>query len=157
MIRDLNSTNGSFVNGKRIKKEKQLNNGDKVRLGTSVFEIELFTDEDAAEAVIPARGQEISLESVNSDDVPSLAVSRSNAKPASEVPWHDNVELDSKEPKEVVQEISEDAPEPPPEPPPEPAMEAASDDVQEISLCAIAMRHCPLCSFEQHFPLVFGA
>jgi pSer/pThr/pTyr-binding forkhead associated (FHA) protein len=40
-VEDLGSTNGTFVNGARISGSKQLAGGDKVRIGTTVFELRL--------------------------------------------------------------------------------------------------------------------
>lgn len=37
-VEDLGSTNGTFLNGKRLKKPRPLRNGDKIRLGDTVFE-----------------------------------------------------------------------------------------------------------------------
>src|SRR5690606_15948672 len=38
-VRDLGSTNGTFVNGERLRGEVMLNTGDKVRVGTLEFEV----------------------------------------------------------------------------------------------------------------------
>ena len=46
---DLESRNGTFVNGRRIKKPVQLKNGDKVRIGKTEFEVE---GEDAGRTVL---------------------------------------------------------------------------------------------------------
>ncbi|MEA2411073.1 MAG: hypothetical protein QOC77_1634, partial [Thermoleophilaceae bacterium] len=40
-VEDLGSTNGTFVNGARISGAKELANGDKVRIGTTVFELHM--------------------------------------------------------------------------------------------------------------------
>jgi hypothetical protein len=40
-VEDLGSTNGTFVNGARISAPKELANGDKVRIGTTVFELQI--------------------------------------------------------------------------------------------------------------------
>jgi pSer/pThr/pTyr-binding forkhead associated (FHA) protein len=47
-VRDLGSTNGTFVNGERLRGEVMLNTGDKVRVGTLEFEVVI--GEGAAEA-----------------------------------------------------------------------------------------------------------
>src|SRR5690606_17222944 len=38
-VRDLGSTNGTFVNGERLRGEVMLNTGDNVRVGTLEFEV----------------------------------------------------------------------------------------------------------------------
>ena len=61
MIVDLESSNGTFVNGDRVDKEQQLSNGDHVQLGGTMM---LFTDpaektpEDLSDKIdiVPARG-----------------------------------------------------------------------------------------------------
>jgi diguanylate cyclase (GGDEF)-like protein len=47
LIRDLNSTNGTMVNGQRLESERQLEEGDKIFLGQTVIK---FTMVDATEA-----------------------------------------------------------------------------------------------------------
>jgi pSer/pThr/pTyr-binding forkhead associated (FHA) protein len=47
-VRDLGSTNGTFVNGERLRGEVMLNTGDKVRVGTLEFEVAI--GEGAGEA-----------------------------------------------------------------------------------------------------------
>jgi Inner membrane component of T3SS, cytoplasmic domain len=48
-LRDLGSTNGTLVNGERIRKEVVLNAGDKVVIGNLEFELSIKTDEKVAE------------------------------------------------------------------------------------------------------------
>ena len=38
-IVDLNSTNGTFVNGQKVSGEKKLRSGDRVQLGSTVMEV----------------------------------------------------------------------------------------------------------------------
>ncbi|HHP51218.1 MAG TPA: FHA domain-containing protein [Moorella mulderi] len=38
-ITDLNSTNGTYVNGKRVQENEPLNHGDMVRIGTVIFKV----------------------------------------------------------------------------------------------------------------------
>ncbi|HEX2784826.1 MAG TPA: FHA domain-containing protein [Ilumatobacteraceae bacterium] len=40
MIEDLGSTNGTYVNGKRLTKPEQVTKGDRVQIGSTVFEVE---------------------------------------------------------------------------------------------------------------------
>jgi hypothetical protein len=40
LITDLNSTNGTFVNGKRLLEEKMLTSGDLIKIGPAVFKFE---------------------------------------------------------------------------------------------------------------------
>jgi pSer/pThr/pTyr-binding forkhead associated (FHA) protein len=40
MIEDLGSTNGTYVNGKRVDKPELLTKGDRVQIGGTVFEVE---------------------------------------------------------------------------------------------------------------------
>lgn len=40
MIEDLGSTNGTYVNGKRVSKAELLTKGDRVQIGSTVFEVE---------------------------------------------------------------------------------------------------------------------
>ena len=40
MIEDLGSTNGTYVNGKRVDKAEVLTKGDRVQIGSTVFEVE---------------------------------------------------------------------------------------------------------------------
>ena len=40
-LRDLGSTNGTLINGRRVLGEKPLTHGDKIQVGPLVFEIEL--------------------------------------------------------------------------------------------------------------------
>lgn len=41
LVRDFNSTNGTFVNGERISGERELKTGDKLKVGTLEFEVQL--------------------------------------------------------------------------------------------------------------------
>jgi hypothetical protein len=50
-VEDLGSTNGTFVNGARISGSKELANGDKVRIGTTVFELRVPQAEPAEEPI----------------------------------------------------------------------------------------------------------
>jgi pSer/pThr/pTyr-binding forkhead associated (FHA) protein len=52
-VEDLGSTNGTFVNGARISPARELTGGDKVRIGTTVFEVRV--EEDEPEAVQATR------------------------------------------------------------------------------------------------------
>ncbi|AOR24667.1 FHA domain-containing protein [Clostridium taeniosporum] len=38
-VEDLNSTNGTYVNGNRIKGKQKLSNKDEIRIGTSIFKV----------------------------------------------------------------------------------------------------------------------
>jgi hypothetical protein len=40
MIEDLGSTNGTYVNGKRVEGRERLTKGDRVQIGSTVFEVE---------------------------------------------------------------------------------------------------------------------
>ena len=40
MIEDLGSTNGTYVNGKRVEAPERLTKGDRVQIGSTVFEVE---------------------------------------------------------------------------------------------------------------------
>ena len=40
MIEDLGSTNGTYVNGKRVTAPEQVTKGDRVQIGSTVFEVE---------------------------------------------------------------------------------------------------------------------
>jgi hypothetical protein len=50
-VEDLGSTNGTFVNGARISGSKELANGDKVRIGTTVFELRVPQADPEPEAI----------------------------------------------------------------------------------------------------------
>lgn len=54
-LRDLGSTNGTFVNGNRVRGEMTLKSGDRVRVGKLDFEI-LVADAAALEAEVPTNG-----------------------------------------------------------------------------------------------------
>lgn len=55
-LRDFGSTNGTLVNGKRIKGEVPLTNGDKIQVGKLDFEILISQIEDVKEAAAPPSG-----------------------------------------------------------------------------------------------------
>jgi len=58
---DLDSTNGTFLNGERVVGNHLIQNGDKVRIGEMVFEIEVFPTQPEEEA--PKEGMaELALE-----------------------------------------------------------------------------------------------
>lgn len=51
-IEDLKSTNGSLLNGKKIKKAQKLKNGDVITLGEqNIFEIQLTSNNETADSV----------------------------------------------------------------------------------------------------------
>jgi hypothetical protein len=50
-VEDLGSTNGTFVNGARISGTKELAGGDKVRIGTTVFELQIAQAEPEPEPI----------------------------------------------------------------------------------------------------------
>jgi hypothetical protein len=50
-VEDLGSTNGTFVNGARISGTKELAGGDKVRIGTTVFELQIAHAEPEPEPI----------------------------------------------------------------------------------------------------------
>jgi pSer/pThr/pTyr-binding forkhead associated (FHA) protein len=56
-IVDLESTNGSFVNSKKIS-EQTLKNGDKIKVGSSVIEVEVVTQEAQSEAPTGSKAKE---------------------------------------------------------------------------------------------------
>ena len=60
-IIDANSTNGTFVNGKRIKASLQypLKQGDRIRIGSSIFQAEIGTSNERSGAVV--KGTKIKL------------------------------------------------------------------------------------------------
>ncbi len=47
VVVDLGSTNGTYVNGVRVKNVKRILVGDKIRIGSAVFVLELFDDAKA--------------------------------------------------------------------------------------------------------------
>jgi len=55
-VRDLGSTNGTLVNGKRVIEECALGNGDTLQLGPLVLEVVLFPEEEAPPATIAETG-----------------------------------------------------------------------------------------------------
>jgi pSer/pThr/pTyr-binding forkhead associated (FHA) protein len=75
---DLDSTNGTFINGKRLTGNQVVKNGDQVRIGEIVFKIEIFlsTPQKETQAAEP---EELSLEStyvvLAEADFPWLVVS----------------------------------------------------------------------------------
>lgn len=84
-IEDLNSTNGTFVNGQRVTAGVALKSGDIIRVGTAVFRVEL---------VAPAHGMSAAGESVShaplvapgvEDEPPSVFVKLKD-QPPGEVP-----------------------------------------------------------------------
>jgi uncharacterized RDD family membrane protein YckC len=56
VVKDLNSSNGTFVGGKRIARETRLLNGDRLQLGAAVIEVRLVPPDAASErtAMLPA-------------------------------------------------------------------------------------------------------
>jgi uncharacterized RDD family membrane protein YckC len=56
VVKDLNSSNGTFVGGKRISRETRLVNGDRLQLGAAVVEIRLLAPNVPSErtALLPA-------------------------------------------------------------------------------------------------------
>ncbi len=72
VLRDLGSTNGTLVNGKRIVKERKLTSGDLVQIGPVVFEFR-----DACEDE-PAAGTAVRIDSAGKDtttDLPTIDLS----------------------------------------------------------------------------------
>lgn len=59
-LRDLGSTNGTFVNGERLHGEVTLTSGDRVRFGTLEFEV-LIPEPGSADEAAPAAGLEASV------------------------------------------------------------------------------------------------
>ena len=57
VVEDMNSTNGTFVNGKRIHKEK-LTTEDALRIGTSVMQIDFIYEEPGSAQKAPTKAQE---------------------------------------------------------------------------------------------------
>ncbi|MGD8708938.1 MAG: FHA domain-containing protein [Ectothiorhodospiraceae bacterium] len=56
-VRDCDSVNGTYVNGKRIRGDRRLANGDRVRFGECEFEVMLAVDNAGAETVaVPTPG-----------------------------------------------------------------------------------------------------
>src|SRR3954453_1544412 len=58
-VADLGSSNGTFVNDERLAGARQLEPGDKLRVGTTVFEVRLAAEDDATRvrsAPTPASG-----------------------------------------------------------------------------------------------------
>jgi len=60
IVRDLNSTNGTFVNGVRVKDFKRIEPGDRVKVGDTVLEVESRVVEERA----PTPAEELTLETV---------------------------------------------------------------------------------------------
>jgi len=56
IVKDLNSSNGTFVGGKRISRETRLVNGDRLQLGASVVEVRIIAPSVPSErtALLPA-------------------------------------------------------------------------------------------------------
>ena len=70
-LRDFGSTNGTLVNGKRIKGEVQLSHGDKIQVGKLDFEIVISHSPDAKEAPVEsAPGSDILTGSDTVFDIP---------------------------------------------------------------------------------------
>jgi predicted component of type VI protein secretion system len=74
-VRDLGSTNGTFVNGERLRGEVMLNTGDKVRVGTLEFEVVIGeeatgTEADAALAAAAIEGESDSSQTMIQGEAP---------------------------------------------------------------------------------------
>ena len=55
-VRDVGSSNGTFVNGKRIAGDHHLHNGDMIRLGTTTLAFYDDSGEDLSKTVVTERG-----------------------------------------------------------------------------------------------------
>jgi hypothetical protein len=77
-IADLNSRNGTYVNGRRIDQETTLNSGDEVRVGPLRFEVVAEVPADAA-AHAPVQSE-------------SAAAPRSDGKPGKDLNFEDSID-----------------------------------------------------------------
>jgi hypothetical protein len=75
-LQDLNSSNGSFINGERIIKPTKLQEGDRIRLGTLMFSFYLNT----TTKFLPDVTVELLTESTAEDDVQVFAYSSSKTR-----------------------------------------------------------------------------
>lgn len=123
IIEDMKSTNGTFVNGKRLNGKETLANEDSVRIGTSVFKIDFIADEGRANADVSQSGRRermISAASGNSSSVPSLLESGAELPSAeASMDAFGNIDIEAK----MRESESSSKPIPkkrPPEPPPAP-------------------------------------
>lgn len=82
-VRDLGSTNGTFVNGNRVRGTAVLSSGDRVTVGKLEFEV-VIGDEDAPTTQANGTGQESSLAPSVSDDTAMIR----NADTPTEVPTY---------------------------------------------------------------------
>src|SRR5436853_1958306 len=58
-VQDLGSTNGTFVNEERLAGPRQLGPGDKLRVGTSVLELQVAAEEQATRIGAAPGGDDI--------------------------------------------------------------------------------------------------
>ncbi len=63
-VEDLNSSNGTFINGKRVKKKRLIHPGDKLQIGPVTFRVEYAVSDTAVGAGKgpPASGDDVSAE-----------------------------------------------------------------------------------------------
>jgi pSer/pThr/pTyr-binding forkhead associated (FHA) protein len=70
LVRDFDSTNGTFVNEERVQKERQLNNGDQLKLGPLAFLVQIEAAEEAEK--VPAAPKKKGRESVDDESAAAL-------------------------------------------------------------------------------------
>ncbi len=85
LIRDFDSTNGTFVNEERVKGERQLNNGDQLKLGPLAFLVQI--DVVATVEKVPAAPKKKGRESVEDESAAALLLELgAGEEPAAQVP-----------------------------------------------------------------------
>ena len=72
-LRDLGSTNGTLVNGERIRKEVVLNAGDQVTVGSLEFEIQIGTPEEAPAPTTPIEDTMVQTGSDTLNEMPAIS------------------------------------------------------------------------------------